>query len=83
MARRPARILAAAGILVLGGLAAWQCSKPVAAPAVTEPDLVPVVTIEELMENIIDPIADNVFDAVSVDISVKGIVETKPVTDED
>ena len=35
------------------------------------------------MENIIDPIADNVFDAVGTDVSAKGVVETKPVTDED
>jgi hypothetical protein len=35
------------------------------------------------MENIIDPIADNIFDAVGVDVTAQGTVETKPVTDED
>ena len=35
------------------------------------------------MENIIDPIADYVFDAVGTDTSTKGVVETKPVTDHD
>ena len=35
------------------------------------------------MESIIDPISDNVFDAVTVDVSETGVVETKPVTDED
>ena len=43
----------------------------------------PVVTIKELMENIIDPIADNVFDAVATDIGPQGIVDTKPTTDDD
>jgi cytochrome c556 len=42
-----------------------------------------VVTIRELMENIVDPIADNIFDAVATDISSKGVVETKPTSDED
>jgi len=31
----------------------------------------------------IDPIADNIFDAVATDVSAKGIVETTPTTDED
>jgi cytochrome c556 len=31
----------------------------------------------------IDPIADNIFDAVTWDISKKGVVETKPRNDED
>jgi hypothetical protein len=34
------------------------------------------------MENISDPIADNIFDAVSSDISAKGVVDIKPTTDE-
>ena len=83
MVVRSGRFLAASGILVLGGLAAWQCSKPAAAPAAAEPDLMPVVTIKELMESIIDPIADNVFDAVATDVDRQGIVDTKPTTDDD
>jgi hypothetical protein len=34
-----------------------------------------VVSVKELMENIVDPIADNVFDAVAVDATEKGVVE--------
>jgi len=41
------------------------------------------VSIKELMENIVDPIADNIFDAVGTDISAKGVIETKPTTDDD
>jgi hypothetical protein len=35
------------------------------------------------MQHIVDPIADWIFDAAVVDISEKGVVETKPLTDED
>jgi hypothetical protein len=35
------------------------------------------------MEHIIDPTADWVFDAAVVDVTAKGIVETKPLSDED
>ena len=35
------------------------------------------------MEHIVDPQADYVFDAVSVDVGPKGVVETTPTTDED
>ena len=39
--------------------------------------------MKELMEHVIDPTADFVFDAVGVDVSAKGAVETKPVSDDD
>lgn len=55
-------------------------SKPAAAP---DADVTPVLTVKELMENIIDPQADFVFDAVGVDVGPKGTVETKPTTDDD
>jgi hypothetical protein len=74
------RFVAAAGLLVLGGLVSASCTSKASAPPA---DLKPIVSIKELMENIIDPIADNVFDAVGTDATEKGIVETKPRTDED
>ena len=74
------RLVAAAGFIVLGGLASSHCTSKVNAP---QADLQPIVTIKELMENIIDPVADNVFDAVATDATEKGIVEIKPTTDED
>ena len=43
----------------------------------------PVVSVKELMHDMIDPIADNIFDAVTWDISKKGVIETKPRNDED
>ena len=46
-------------------------------------DLAPVVSIKELMNDMIDPASDNIFNAVSTVISAKGIVETTPQTKED
>jgi hypothetical protein len=42
-----------------------------------------VLTVKELMEHVIDPTADWIFDAAVIDVSAKGVVETAPVTDED
>ena len=65
--------------------ASSQCtstSEPPAEPAAASP-MTPVLTVKELMEHIVDPQADYVFDAVSVDVGPKGVVETRPTTDED
>jgi cytochrome c556 len=77
------RLFAAAGLLLTCALLFQQCTSKAAPSTVGESSIKPIVTIKELMENIIDPIADNVFDAVGVDVSAKGVVETKPVTDDD
>jgi len=45
--------------------------------------MTPVVSVKELMRDMLDPIADNVFDSVKVVESRKGRVETVPKTDED
>ena len=46
-----------------------------AAPPALLGDMKPVVSVKELMENMIDPIADNIFDAVRWDVTSKGIVD--------
>lgn len=79
-------LVAAAAVLFASALA-FQCvSKPAqttsAEPSV-DASLTPILSVKELMEHMIDPTADFVFDAVAVDISAKGSVETKPVSDED
>jgi hypothetical protein len=43
----------------------------------------PVVSVKELMRYTIDPLADNIFDAVTWDISKKGVVHVEPKTDDD
>jgi len=42
-----------------------------------------VVSVKELMRYTIDPLSDNIFDAVTYDATKKGVVETFPKTDED
>ena len=76
--------IAAAGGLLFAALLLQSCGQPPAAAPITEaPVFTPVLSVKELMEHIVDPIADWIFDAAVVDVSEKGIVETKPLTDED
>ena len=43
----------------------------------------PVVSVKELMRDMLDPVSDNIFNAVATVITEKGIVDTEPKTDED
>ena len=43
----------------------------------------PVVSVKELMRDMLDPIADNIFDAIAVIVDRKGTVEHSPKTDEE
>jgi hypothetical protein len=74
-----------AAALILTGVSNWACSspKPAAPPAPAAPVMTPVVSVKELMRFDIDPVADNIFDAVTYDATTKGVVETIPKTDED
>jgi hypothetical protein len=75
---------AAVGALLFAALLLHGCAQqPSAAPVAEASSLTPVLSVKELMEHIVDPIADWIFDAAVIDISEKGIVETKPLTDED
>jgi hypothetical protein len=63
-----------------------------AAPALPAPvpprdalwgDLKPVVSVKELMRDMLDPASDNIFDAVKIVFTKTGVVETKPRTEKD
>jgi hypothetical protein len=45
--------------------------------------MTPVVSVKELMEHMIDPLSDNIFDAVWWDNTPKGLIEHKPRTDDE
>ena len=45
--------------------------------------MTPVVSVKELMADMLDPLADNIFDSVSIVVTAKGTVEKAPTTDED
>ena len=88
MLNRGGRLVVFAGLLFLAVLSTSQCSKPAAPdPKPAAPALLgamtPVVSVKELMANMIDPIADNIFDAVWSDATPQGIVDYRPRTDED
>src|SRR5262249_43076612 len=72
--------------LFLASIAWSQCSKP--APPPGHPpallgDMKAVVSVKELMANMIDPLADNIFDAVWWENGPGGMKEHRPKTDED
>jgi hypothetical protein len=85
-------IVAAAGLL-LCAIVMTQCSKPAQppAPATAAPssnqallgDMKAVVSVKELMQYMIDPMADNIFEAVWTDITPKGNVDHRPRTEDD
>src|SRR5258705_1445838 len=65
---------------------ACTSSKPIPAPPPVLQlwgELKPVVSVKELMRDMIDPASDFVFDAVGMVSTKKGIVETEPKTDAD
>jgi hypothetical protein len=53
------------------------------APVQQEAVMTPTLSVRELMEHIIDPTADWIFDAAVVDATAAGVAETRPVSDED
>ena len=84
---RPTLIAGLAALTLLGS----SCSKSETGPAPAAAaassalwgEMKPVVSVKELMADLIDPASDNVFDAVSTTIGPNGVVEVEPRTDED
>lgn len=83
---------AAARIVLLAAFASSCSTSSATAPPSPPPphaelwgDLKPVVSVKELMRDLIDPLADNIFEAVGVTIDNenKSVVEHTPTTDED
>jgi hypothetical protein len=78
------RRLVSAELLWVGVLAVSACSRP--APS-SKPellgDMTAVVSVKELMESMIDPGSDYVFDAVGTEVTVNGVRGVAPKTDED
>ena len=91
IARGSARALPALAVRVLllaqCLLLLTQCSSQPAPAAESNttpaPPLTPVLSVKELMEHIIDPTADWIFDAAVIDVTAKGVKTTVPTSDED
>jgi hypothetical protein len=52
-------------------------------PAKIEPEFRPIATVKDLMDSIVDPAADVVWDSVSTRITIEGTEEHAPKTDEE
>jgi hypothetical protein len=82
----------AAGLFCVGVMLS-ACSSPkpaspAAAPATPAPpvlwgDMKPVVSVKELMRDMLDPASDNIFDAVKIETTKRGTIERVPKTDAD
>src|SRR5262245_54105098 len=87
----------AAGLMAVVLTAACSSSTPSSsenrAPQVPSPsiaggnalwgDLKPIVSVKELMRDMLDPASDYVFDAVKIEFTKTGTIERVPKTDED
>ena len=71
------RLIAAAVLVFVIALVEQCSSKPAPVP------LTPIVSVKELMENIVEPTADVIFDSVVTTTNASGVVEIKPTTEED
>jgi hypothetical protein len=81
-----------AALLFVGALSSEECSSGPpsttsaaatrAAPSL-DSSLAPTLSVKELMEYVIDPTADWIFDAAVIDISRAGVKETRPLSAED
>lgn len=60
-----------------------QSQAPSAPAAPSQPEYLPTATVKDLMLSVIDPAADVVWLSVTTVVDDKGLVETKPITDED
>jgi hypothetical protein len=91
--RRRRGLATCAGLLLLSvTITACSSSKRTPAPAQTaetpQPavpwgDLKPVVSVKELMNYMIDPVADNIFNAVGTTITGHGMVDVERKTEKD
>jgi hypothetical protein len=58
-----------------------QCNKAPAAQPTSDYEL--IGTVRDIMEGIVDPSSDVLFDAVATDITAAGVNEKRPQTDEE
>jgi hypothetical protein len=79
-------------LVILVSACSSQKSAPAASAANAQPapasadlwgDLKPIVSVKELMRDLIDPLADNIFDSVSTVSTAHGVEEKVPKTDAD
>jgi hypothetical protein len=77
------RLVIVAAAILLGTFTVMQTatSAQTPAPAAAQTGLNPIGSILEIMQEIVDPVADEIFESVSVVITKEGSKETRPRTD--
>jgi hypothetical protein len=77
--------LLALGVLLSGCSSSKSpaSSPPAPAPPILWGDMKPVVSVKELMRDMLDPASDNIFDAVKIETTKRGTIEKTPKTDAD
>jgi hypothetical protein len=71
-------------ICAMVALLASSCAKPAGTePAEETTGFKPVASVKEIMDNIVDPNADELWESVSTTIDINGITERYPRTDEE
>lgn len=89
MAAVRVRMMAGAGVLGALCSAMLGCSTQQATPPPPPPaqalwgEMTPVVSVKELMRDLLDPLSDNIFEAIGTEVTEKGTVERMPTTDAD
>lgn len=78
--RRTFLMLTVTVLLLLAG--ACTAEQP-AAPAASQPEFKPTATVKDIMDSIVDPNADLIWESVSSTVSEKGIEDKMPKTDEE
>ena len=81
--RQPCPVLGIVTIVMVTAGCSTPPPKDPPRPPALWGDLKPVVSVKELMRDMIDPVADNIFDAVGTITTYKGSVEIAPKTDAD
>jgi len=80
-------LVAAAFVYAVAWTASCSSSRPAPAPPAPassgRTEMKAVVSVKELMRYTIDPISDNIFDAVTYESTKNGVKEVFPKTDED
>jgi len=62
---------------------AAACNKPAPPPPAQESPFRPTATIQDIMDGIVDPSADGIWESVATIVSAKGTEERRPKTDEE
>jgi hypothetical protein len=92
-ALRARNAIAAAGLIALAAMAACSSPSSTSSAATMAPgaspdpalwgQMKPIVSVKELMRNLIDPVADNVFDSVAIIVDKNKTTDIQPRTQED